>query len=131
MCDCKVKSTSVVLEQKKRLVINIPTPCIVKNMSEYCLIICQSIPCKATTEPVVLCWPNGVVVNLMGIRGNYVRADQLKSRTCYPIVFGTDPIHYSLTRPIPCSSMIYSVSSLKGEPIVSTFIEESILEDEQ
>lgn len=120
MCDKKIKSKSIVLEKGKRLIINIPTPRILKNMSDYSLILCQKIPCDATTEQVVICWANGRIINLIGVKGNHVRADQLKCRTCYPIVFGTDPLHYSMLRLLPCSGHIYSVATiLEAIPIVS------------
>lgn len=112
VCDKLVKSTSLVLEEGKRLIINIPTPRVVANNEEYCLVICQSIPAGTTTEQVVFCWANGTVVNFNSLNGNYVRADQLCTRKKYKVVFGTDPIHYSLRCPIKCSSKNYTLTSV-------------------
>lgn len=59
------------------------------------VIICQTIPAGANTAQVFL--SDGITnVEARSMSGNYLRADQITCRKCFPFVFGTDPVHASL-----------------------------------
>lgn len=65
------------------------------NYQRLNIIICQSIPAGANTDQVFL--SDGIVnVEARTLSGNYLRADQIRCRNCYPFEFGNDPIHVSL-----------------------------------
>lgn len=88
-----IKSTSIVVTGTQ-LTINIPEVTLVNNQ-RFRLILCQSIPTDAAVDQVILATPTQTIE--MRLRtGNYVRADQLKCRRCYDMVYGTDPLHVSM-----------------------------------
>lgn len=65
------------------------------NYTKINVIICQSIPAGANTDQVFL--SDGITnVEARTVSGNYLRADQITCRKCYPFVFGNDPVHVSL-----------------------------------
>lgn len=65
------------------------------NYTKLDVIICQSIPAGANTAQVFL--SDGTTnVEARTVSGNYLRADQITCRKCYPFVFGNDPVHVSL-----------------------------------
>lgn len=93
-CDIlTIKSTSIVMAGSQ-LLINIPAVTLA-NHQEFKLILCQPIPRTAGVSQVLLQTPTATIE--MRLRtGNYVRADQLKCRRCYDMVYGTDPVHASM-----------------------------------
>lgn len=93
-CDIlTIKSTSIVMDGSQ-LLINIPAVTLA-NHQEFKLILCQPIPTTAGVSQVLLQTPTATIE--MRLRtGNYVRADQLKCRRCYDMVYGTDPVHASM-----------------------------------
>lgn len=93
-CDIlTIKSTSIVMAGSQ-LLINIPAVTLT-NHQEFKLILCQPIPTTAGVSQVLLQTPTATIE--MRLRtGNYVRADQLKCRRCYDMVYGTDPVHASM-----------------------------------
>ena len=65
------------------------------NYTNINVIICQTIPTGAGTSQVFL--SDGITnVEARSMSGNYLRADQISCRKCYPFVFGNDPVHVSL-----------------------------------
>lgn len=69
------------------------------NYTELNVIICQSIPAGANTDQVFL--SDGITnVEARSLSGNYLRADQITCRKQYRFVFGNDPVHVSLKRPV-------------------------------
>lgn len=88
-----VKSTSIVMSGTQ-LIINVPALTLT-NHQEFRLILCQNIPADAAVSQVLLQTPTETIE--MRLRtGNYVRADQLRCRNCYLMVYGTDPVHVSM-----------------------------------
>lgn len=128
-CNCNkiLKSTSLTVSSTV-LTIHVPTPTTIENNTNYCLVICQSIPATALTLPVSIQWSNGTIVPILSKNGNKLRADMLTCRMKYKITFGTDPIHYIMDNLLPCSSFKYTISekdiegckTLKGTVIKTT-----------
>lgn len=88
-----IKSTSIVVAGSQ-LLINIPAVTLT-NHQEFKLVLCQPIPTSAGVSQVLLQTPTETIE--MRVRtGNYLRADQIKCRKCYPMVYGTDPVHVSM-----------------------------------
>lgn len=67
------------------------------NLTDFNLVLCQSLPAGSSTSQVIL--TDGTTkVNTFNLSGNYLRADQIKCRKCYPMVYGNDPQHVSLKK---------------------------------
>lgn len=111
-CNCNklLKSTSLVVSSTA-LTINVNIPSEIENNTNYCLVICQSIPATALTLPVSVQWSNGTIIPVLSKNGNKLRADMITSRMKYKITFGTDPIHYIMDNLLPCSSFKYTITS--------------------
>lgn len=93
-CDIlTIKSTSIAMAGSQ-LLINIPAVTLV-NHQNFRLILCQPIPTGAGVSQVILQTPTSSI-EMRVVTGNYVRADQLKCRRCYDMVYGTDPVHVSM-----------------------------------
>lgn len=71
------------------LVINIPTQVLV-NRQKLCLLLAQTIPAGSGTLPVVIT-DGTATLNLVRSCGNYVRADQLRTRTILNLTIATTP----------------------------------------
>lgn len=95
-CNCDIltiKSTSIAMAGSQ-LLINIPAVTLA-NHQEFRLILCQPIPIAAGVSQVLLQTPTQTIE--MRLRtGNYVRADQIKCRRCYDMVYGNNPVHASM-----------------------------------
>lgn len=81
------------------LVIEIPE-IEMNNLDEFGLIICQNILPECNENYKIIIKKGKDFIYLMSMSGNYIRADQLRTRTYYPIKYGVDPIHISIMRPI-------------------------------
>ena len=107
-CNCtKIYRTSAVTLANGNLYLTIPGIQFntLPNYTHFNLVICQTLPAGAGTSPVYL--SDGITnVPVMNLSGNYLRADSIKCRKCYPITFGNDPIHASLRCPVPASSYV-------------------------
>lgn len=90
-----VKSTSIVISGTQ-LVINIPEVTLT-NHQHFKLVLCQNIPTTAGVSQVIVATPTQTI-NAFVVTGNYLRADQIKCRKCYEMVYGTDPLHVSMVR---------------------------------
>lgn len=95
-----VKSTSIVISGTQ-LVINIPEVTLT-NHQHFKLVLCQNIPTTAGVSQVIVATPTQTI-NAFVVTGNYLRADQIKCRRCYEMVYGTDPLHVSMVRCLPRS----------------------------
>lgn len=67
------------------------------NLTNFNLVLCQSLPAGSSTAQVVLN-DGTTTVNAFNISGNYLRADQIRCRKCYPMVYGNDPQHVSMKK---------------------------------
>ncbi len=95
-----VKTTNVAIDGNL-LILTIPSITLVAD-AEYTLRICQDIPEGAGVNRVKI-KHNGTDYNFLVRTGNYVRADQLKTRKEYPTVFGNSPDHFSMLYLYPVS----------------------------
>lgn len=65
------------------------------NYTNLNVVVCQPIPAGANTAQVFL--SDGITnVEVRNLSGNYLRADEIRCRKCYPMIFGNDPVHASL-----------------------------------
>lgn len=70
------------------------------NLKRFCLVLAQSLPSGANTLPVQI--QIGTTVYPVYTRtGNLLRADQIRCRRVYPIIFGSDPNHFSMLCCVP------------------------------
>lgn len=99
-CDCSipltVKSSAVTLTGGS-LYITLPgiQLATLSNLQRLNVIICQSIPSGAGTAQVFL--SDGTTNLPINVEtGNYLHADQIRCRKCYPMIYGDNPAHASL-----------------------------------
>lgn len=97
-CSCvKTYKTSAVTLTGGSLYLTIPGIQFntLSNYTNLNVAICQSIPTGANTAQVYL--SDGITnVEVRNLSGNYLRADEITCRKCYPMIFGNDPVHASL-----------------------------------
>ena len=106
ICDCSypltVKSTSVVLSGGNLVILvsglNLAT---LSNEQLLNVIVCQNIPSGATTEQVYLSDSTTNLPIRVKTTGNNLRADQLKCRTIYKMIYGSDTAHLTLRCLVP------------------------------
>ena len=93
-CNRFIKSTKVEISETSTsqfLKITIPEISL-ENLRNYYLVICQKLPLGSNVLPVII--SNGTqLIPLECKKGNYVHADQLKTRVRYNVTYGNDPIH--------------------------------------
>lgn len=82
----------------------------IQNLQKINLILCQTIPSGAGTAQVVLN-DGTTTLNILVRTGNYLRADQIKCRKCYPLIYGNDTAHLSLLCLVPQTSYVASSTS--------------------
>lgn len=82
-----------------------------ENQQSFGLIICQNILTKNAQKVIIKKGKD--FIYLMNINGNYMRSDQLKPRTYYPITYGIDPIHITIMRPVMNTSFEYNINKKK------------------
>lgn len=94
-CDRFLKSSSLTVTGGNVLItVESPFPSLV-NLRRYCLLIAQNLPAGSGTLPVQISI-NGTVYPVYIRSGNLLRADQIRCRRLYPIIYGNDPVHFSL-----------------------------------
>lgn len=82
------------------LFITLSTTPTLTNLKRFCLVLAQSLPSGANTLPVQI--QIGTTVYPVYTRtGNLLRADQIRCRRVYPIIFGSDPNHFSMLCCVP------------------------------
>lgn len=114
-CACgktiKITSTTETADTITLIASNTPD---LYDLEKFKLIICTRIPMDAGTKQVIV-QIGAVDINLLGVFGDYIRADQIKCRRCYPVVYGNDPVHLSMlckvnrseyTTPTPGASQV-------------------------
>lgn len=67
------------------------------NLTDFNLVLCQSLPAGSSTAQVVLN-DGTTTVNAFNLSGNYLRADQIRCRKCYSMRYGNDPQHVSMRK---------------------------------
>lgn len=67
---------------------------VLMDKHKVCLMLAQAIPSTAGNLPVQIN-VNGQNMPIYNRCGNYVRADQLRSRRIYPLIVGTTPPHFT------------------------------------
>lgn len=70
------------------------------NLKRFCLVLAQNLPEGANTLPVQISI-GGTTYPVYTRTGNLLRADQIRCRRVYPIIFGNDPNHFSLLCCVP------------------------------
>lgn len=77
------------------------------NLTKRNLIIAQALPQGSDALPVFIKSGDELIPVLVKT-GNFLRADQLKTRRSYPVIYGNDPIHFSLEHYVPrsCHSIV-------------------------
>lgn len=108
-CNCCSKlilSTNIALNSDG-LIITIPADTNLVNLENYCLILTQSLPPLSETNQVFI--TNGTTFYVVQCKlGNYVRADQIQCRKKYHIVYGADPVHFTITDCLPRTGYVGS-----------------------
>lgn len=69
---------------------------------QYKLLTCLSFPTITTLLPVALSI-NGNIIPVHDQMGNTLMSDQIKSRRCYKMCFGSNPSHFILRSCTPTS----------------------------
>ena len=107
---CKIiKSKKIYVNKNNELVIEI-NPIELNNNEIFELIVCNNIPENANENHVIKILNNNTVISLYNMTGNYTRADQIKTRMKYPLIYGVDPIHVSFIRRINPSKFSYNTN---------------------
>lgn len=116
ICNCSypltVKSTSVVLSGGNLVILvsglNLAT---LSNEQLLNVIVCQNIPTGATTEQVYLSDSTTNLPIRVKTTGNNLRADQLKCRTVYKMIYGSDTAHLTLRCLVPDTIYVAPVTT--------------------
>ena len=113
---CKIVKSKSLNVIGSNLIIELK-PINLQNDEHFEIIICQNVPEEASElDTVKISINSNLTVPLKNMTGNYTRADQIKSRTRYPVVFGVDPLHVSLLRRIYPSKFNYEeINFIKGD----------------
>lgn len=117
-CNCNeliIKSTSIVMSGSQ-LVINIPAVTLT-NHQKFKLVLCQTIPSNAGVSQVILATPTQTF-NMFVVTGNYLRADQIRCRRCFDMVYGNNPVHVSMRRCLPESC--YDIAFPTGTSVTAS-----------
>lgn len=98
-CDRFIKSSSITASSSD-VIITISSAPTLTNLKRFCLVLAQNLPEGANTLPVQISI-GGTTYPVYTITGNLLRADQIRCRRVYPIIFGNDPNHFSLLCCVP------------------------------
>lgn len=85
------------------------------DKQKVCLMIVQAIPSAAGNLPVQIA-VNGQNIPLYNRCGNYVRADQLRTRRIYPLIVGTTPPHFTACSNLCCTSFVQPTITIPATP---------------
>ena len=107
-CTRNVINTTAVAVSGTNLLITVESNVDLENMKRFCLLLAQPIPTGSNTNQVYLS-VNGTNYPVFTRSGNYLRADQIRCRKLYPVVYGNDPVHFSLIHCVPNTA--YSVAT--------------------
>lgn len=120
-CCVKTYKTSAVTVTGGALYLTIPGVQFntLPNYTQFKVVICQTIPSTAGTGQVYL--SDGITnVPVYNMSGNYLRADEIKCRNCYPMVFGNDPVHASLKCGVCPSSYVATTAAAASVDAATT-----------
>lgn len=118
-CDRFIKSSSITTTSTN-LVITLSTTPTLTNLKRFCLVLAQSLPSGANTLPVQI--QIGTAVYPVYTRtGNLLRADQIRCRRVYPIIFGNDPDHFSLLCCMP--NTVYTPIKYSGKEVYDEVVD--------
>lgn len=92
-CDRFIKSSSITASSSD-VIITISSAPTLTNLKRFCLVLAQNLPEGANTLPVQISI-GGTTYPVYTRTGNLLRADQIRCRRVYPIIFGNDPNHFS------------------------------------
>lgn len=98
-CDRFIKSSSITASSSD-VIITISSAPTLTNLKRFCLVLAQNLPEGANTLPVQISI-GGTTYPVYTRTGNLLRADQIRCRRVYPIIFGNDPNHFSLLCCVP------------------------------
>lgn len=122
-CDCAlpltVKSSSITMVGSN-MYITVPGIrfATMTNLQKLNVILCQSIPATAGTAQVFLSdGLTNVPVNVE--TGNFLRADQIKCRSMYRLIYGNNPVHFSLLCPVCRTAFVAPVTVASAPATVS------------
>ncbi len=115
-CRRTLISTSVEiggLGEDKKVFITVPKQEF-RNLERRCLIIAQCLPDGSNNLPVLLkC--GRTIIPVLAKTGNTLRADQVRSRKRYPIIHGTDTLHFSLECGVPQTCYTFVNNSVQKD----------------
>lgn len=97
----RLVSTSITYDTASgNTVVTVPNVLIpsLENLTPFCLVFAQTFPTSNRTAPIVISDENSNKVPLLGISGNVIRQNDVCTRTPYPVIYGDDPSHFSMTR---------------------------------
>lgn len=94
-----IKSSSITASSSD-VIITISSAPTLTNLKRFCLVLAQNLPEGANTLPVQISI-GGTTYPVYTRTGNLLRADQIRCRRVYPIIFGNDPNHFSLLCCVP------------------------------
>jgi hypothetical protein len=98
-CDRFIKSSSITASSSD-VIITISSAPTLTNLKRFCLVLAQNLPEGANTLPVQISI-GGTTYPVYTRTGNLLRADQIRCRRVYPIIFGNDPNQFSLLCCVP------------------------------
>lgn len=98
-CDRFLKSSSITVGATS-VVITVESNATLNNLDRFCLLLTQNLPVGSNTLPVEITI-SSTTYPMYTRSGNLLRADQLRCRKLYPVIFGTDPNHFSLVNCVP------------------------------
>lgn len=118
-CDRFIKSSSITASSSD-VIITISSAPTLTNLKRFCLVLAQNLPEGANTLPVQISI-GGTTYPVYTRTGNLLRADQIRCRRVYPIIFGNDPNHFSLLCCVPIKEQ--KDVGLTNEILMETFKE--------
>lgn len=97
-CDCDrlLTSTNIAVTgtaPNQVVTVTVPSLSFLRNLESFCVVFAQTIP--VGTLPIVLT-DGTTTMNVFNSSGNYLRADQVRTRKRYKMIWGNDPNHAQL-----------------------------------
>lgn len=105
-CPQVLKATSYTATATELTIVVDPSVFALYNGKIYHLLTCVTLPVITSIVPVFISI-NGTTYPVMDCIGNNLMSDQVKSRHCYKMVFGTNPNHFKL-----CEGMCKSAATV-------------------
>lgn len=86
------------------------------NGQRFRLITCLAFPAVTTLVPVYI-EINGTSYPVLDENGNTLMSDQVRSRRCYNLLFGTNPVHFILKQcscPSQATPSVVAITTTTG-----------------